>query len=147
MGPRGGQRTFVEAGSLSAMWVSGMDLRSAGLEATAFTCRATSPTPFLGRSQIHRGGGAYRKFQNHSEDSKSGQTSTLCCLSSCHISPEEHLKAVSSRGKSHHKPCAKKFVIQAEIRGPRFSLALVLPVLFARITHPSSISRAAVWFS
>lgn len=62
---------------------------------------------FLRRSQIHRVGRAYRKFQSHSEDSKSGQTSTLCCLSSCQISPAEHLKAVSSRGKSHHNTWAE----------------------------------------
>lgn len=80
---------LVEVGSLSTGWISGFPRGgsqgwSAGLEAIAFTCPATSPAlgpVFLQRRGVtQRGGGAHGKFRSPSEDSKSGQTSHLCSL-------------------------------------------------------------------
>lgn len=111
-----GQRTSCGSCSPSTVWVSGMELRSAGLEAKAFTSPAPGPVFSTEEPDPQRRRGLQkipeprRRLQVWPDQSNllSLMLSGLPCR-------------LSAPGKQlHHKPCAETFVIQAEIRGPCF---------------------------
>jgi hypothetical protein len=123
----------VEVGSPSTMWVLGMELRSAGLEATAFTCSVVERPRLSGPRSCLFYRGAFRSTE------EAGLPS-LCCLSSCQVSPA----GCQFQGKGSPQTVCNTGRNQATLL---LTGSGTLPVLFAWITCPSSIFRAAVWFS